>query len=343
MRPTLRSGLFCFLLLVPILVFSPLVSAQKQATLIRPTNLRPDPSTDNPPLQTLSKGSSVSLLAPKPTNGFFHVRTAGGKEGWVSSGNVLLSGTSAQVSRKLVRRPAAVETEPGERAAVACATDLSSCPDTGCSSTDSPHGLANQLKRRTPGGGAAALLTFDDFQSLQNQADSLVGENKELKAEDRAKLSSLSVSTGSVSEGDLVSIVGFLVGVPHPNTGESVNCNLKGAANNDFHIPISNDPGNSDFQGIVVEMIPQGRPDLWSLANLTQVENAQRLVLVTGSLFYDNFHFVNSDSSSPKGGQPHRFSLWEVHPISQFSVCVKDDNSCDPANTSDWTPLGVNP
>jgi len=340
MRPALRYGLFCFFLLLPVFVFTPRAHAQKQVTLKRATNLRPDPSTANPPHKILPKGSSVFLLAPQPTNGFYHVRTVDRQEGWVSSGNVLLS---AQVSRKLVRRPAVIETEPGERAAVACATDLSSCPDSGCSSADSPHGLANQLKRRTPGGGAPTLLTFDDFQSLQNQADSLVGENKELKAADRAKLASLTVSSGSVSEGDLVSILGFLVGVPHPNTGESVNCNLKGADNNDFHIPISNDAGNSDFQGIVVEMIPQSRPTQWSLANLTQVENASRLVMVTGSLFYDNFHFVNSDPGSPKGGQPHRFSLWEVHPISQFSVCVKDDNSCDPANSSDWTPLGVTP
>ena len=134
--------------------------------------------------------------------------------------------------------------------------------------------------------------------------------------------------------------MGYLVGTPHPNTGESVNCNLRGAANNDFHIPISNDPGNTDFQGIVVEMIPQNRPDEWSLANLTTVETNQQLVMVTGQLFYDNLHHVNGDANSPKGGQPHRFALWEVHPLTQFMVCTKPDNSCDPNQAEDWIALG---
>ncbi len=336
---TIRSAavFFCLLLGPASLV------AQKQATVKQATNLRADPSTHNPPIQTLPKGTNVFIVAPQPTNGFYHVRTADKKEGWVWSASVSIGAHRPQASRKLVRRPTVVETGPEEHAAVACAGDLSSCPTNGCSPADSPHGLANQLKRRNPGGGTPALLTFDDFQSLQGQADSLVGEDKELTSDDRAKLSNLAVTNGTVSEGDLISVVAYLVGVPHPNTGESVNCNLKGPDNNDFHIPISNDLANSDFQGIVVEMIPQNRPDVWTLANLTQVENSRRLVMVTGALLYDNFHFVNGDPSAPRKGQPHRFSLWEVHPISQFVVCVKDDNSCDPANPGDWTPLGVSP
>jgi hypothetical protein len=103
---------------------------------------------------------------------------------------------------------------------------------------------------------------------------------------------------------------------------------------------MSNDPRNTDYQGIVVEMIPQDRPAAWNLANLTTVVNNQQLVLVTGALLYDNLHFVNSDSSNPKGGQPARFSLWEIHPVTNMVVCSKSDNSCDPSNASDWLPLG---
>jgi hypothetical protein len=184
------------------------------------------------------------------------------------------------------------------------------------------------------------MLTFDDFASLQQQADDLVGENQELTADDRAKLKGLALANGQVSEGDVVSIVGYLVGAPHPNSKESVNCNLRGESNNDYHIPLSYDPNNTDFQGIVVEAIPQSRPDPWNLANLTQVENNQQLVMVTGALFYDNFHLVNGDPNDPKRGQPRRFSLWEVHPITGFVVCTKLDNSCDPSQPSDWAPIG---
>jgi Bacterial SH3 domain len=318
--------------------------AQSQATITQGSNLRADPSTHNPPIQTLAKGTHVTLLETKSTNGFYHVRTPEKKEGWVWTKNVTTGIQASQISRKVVRRPVIVE-EVREQlgSAAACQPDLSSCPISGCSAPEVPHGLANQLKRRVPKSSTAVLLTFDDFQVLQQQADNLVGENKELTAGDRAKLAGLAVGNGQVSEGAVVSVVGYLVGVPHPNTGESVNCNLKGEQNNDFHIPISNDPDNTDFQGIVVEMIPQNRPDTWTLANLTQVENNRQLVMVTGALFYDNFHFVNGDPSSPKRGQPHRFSLWEAHPLTQFVVCTKPDNSCDPTQTGDWTPLGVNP
>jgi uncharacterized protein YgiM (DUF1202 family) len=336
LRPLAVVFLF---LLVPIAL-----TAQSQGTITQGSNLRADPSTHQPPIQTLAKGTHVTVLNPKPMNGFYQVRTPEKKEGWVWGKNLTMATQASQIPRKLVRRPAVVE-EAREAlgAAAACASDLNSCPVSGCAAPDAPHGLANELKRRVPTSSTVVPLTFDDFQTLQQQADNLVGENKELKAEDRAKLASLAVGNGLVSEGDVVSIVGYLVGVPHPNTGESVNCNLKGAQNNDFHIPISNDPDNTDFQAIVVEMIPQDRPDTWTLANLTQVANNRQLVMVTGALFYDNFHLVNGDPSSPKRGQPHRFSLWEAHPLTQFVVCTKPDNTCDPTQAADWTPLGINP
>lgn len=331
-----------FVVVLCLLVLPGFLSAQKQATISHNAKLRSDASTNNPSIQTLAAGTSVVVIDAKPTNGFYHVRTDQNKEGWVWSKSVSFPAKANAGLRKLVRPPTVVETEqPMASATTSCAGDLNSCPASGCAAPDEPHGLANQLKRRIPTSGATVLLTFDDFQALQQQADDRVGENKELSADDRAKLTGLTVSSGQVSEGDVVSVVGYLVGVPHPNTKESVNCNLQGADNNDFHIPISNDPGNSDFQGIVVEMIPQSRPDAWTLGNLTQVENSTRLVMVTGALFYDNFHYVNGDPSSPRRGQPHRFSLWEVHPLTQFSVCAKSDNSCDPSQATDWTPLGT--
>lgn len=243
----------------------------------------------------------------------------------------------------LARPPQAPELEPRRTATAptkACAPDLASCPAYGCASgPDSPEGIANEHKRTVPGGTKAVMLNFADFSSLQQQAESLVGEDKEISAADRAKLRQLNVSTGQVSEGDLVSLLGYMVGVPHPNTGESVKGNLQGEPNNDYHIPLSNDPNNTDFAGIVVEMIPQNRPAAWSLGNLTQVETKRQLVLVTGALFYDNLHKVNSDASHPLPGQPHRSSLWEIHPVTQFLLCMKTDNSCDPAQSGDWAQL----
>lgn len=322
-----------------VVVMSVQAFAQSQGTLEKNANLRAHPSVRSARIATLPKGSTVTLLAPHAQAGFYHVRGSSG-EGWVSSRLVKV----AAASRKLVHRPMSIEPEPHLTVAMAaagkCSTDLASCPNNGCSPADSPHGLLNQLKRTVPTGTSAVVLTFDDFAALQQQADNLVGEDKELTADNRAQLRNLTVANGQVSEGDVVSLVGYLVGTPHPNTGESVNCNLHGGPNNDYHIPVTNDPANSDFQGVVVEMIPQSRPDNWSVGNLTQIESNQQLVMVTGALFYDNLHLVNDDPNNPKGGQPHRFALWEIHPVTQFVVCSKPDNTCDPAQSGDWVPLG---
>ncbi len=342
---------------VVLLLLAGPVFAQKQATVTANVRLRPSPSTKEAPISVVQQGAQVTLLDPSPKDGFLHVKTADNKEGWigdkyVSSGAKTARAHASRGGRKLVHKRQNREVEPmpgasptattlsGSRSS-ACAQDLASCSKNGCSPAGSTHALENQLKRTVPSGsGTGTILTFDDFASLQQQADDLVGEGKELSADDRAKLSGMTVSSGNVSEGDLVTVVGYLVGTPHPNTGESVNCNLRGVANNDFHIPISNDPGNTDFQGIVVEMIPQDRPDEWNLANLTTVETNQQLVMITGQLLYDNLHHVNGDANNPKGGQPHRFALWEVHPITQFMVCTKPDNSCDPSQAGDWIALG---
>jgi|HubBroStandDraft_1064217.scaffolds.fasta_scaffold02679_11 hypothetical protein len=220
----------------------------------------------------------------------------------------------------------------------ACVASLTQCPVTGCANANDPdEQLLNRTKEHTPTAATPKLLVLTDFTTLQNQADSTVGQGQPLDASSRAELQNLQVSSGqTVSEGDLVQVDGFLVGKPHPNTGESVNCNLTGSANNDFHIPFADDPDKSPFEGIVVEMIPQSRPATWSVKNLTKAETARRMVRVTGQLFYDNAHKVNPDQDEPLGGQPPRFSLWEVHPIVTFSVCKTSDAPCGP---NDWEPL----
>jgi hypothetical protein len=47
--------------------------------------LRADPSTANPPIGTLRKGAKVTLVEAVPKDGFYHVKTTRGKEGWVGA------------------------------------------------------------------------------------------------------------------------------------------------------------------------------------------------------------------------------------------------------------------
>ena len=144
-------------------------------------------------------------------------------------------------------------------------------------------------------------------------------------------------------EGDLVELRGFIVQDsprPKPSGPESVNCRLTRAANNDIHIPIVEEAQDEEFAAIVVEMIPQARPGSWNPTKLKGAARGERPVIIRGRLFYDNKHEVNDDSEHDNG-QPKRFSLWEIHPISEFWVCIRADRKCGEtlSKPKDWKKL----
>jgi hypothetical protein len=215
-----------------------------------------------------------------------------------------------------------------------CAVDLDSCPDNGCAEPGTPDALVNQGKRRIPPAGTPVRLTLDDVERLQSQADQLVGQKVALDQPARDRLQDLDLKSSDelVSEGDLVEVVGYVIGLPHrPKASgpESVNCRLPGADNNDYNIPLARHPEDTEFEGIVVEMIPQDRLDAWTVGKLRRIAREGRPVVVRGQLFYDNLHEVNDDPDNVKGGQPKRFALWEVHPITEVYVCVTASKKCD--------------
>jgi len=242
--------------------------------------------------------------------------------------------------------PHRIPPETSQTAAGCNVPSLADCPVNGCAPPGSGHAALNQRKRTIPGGGSPTVLTFADFKQLQTEAGVLFPPKRELEipAADRAKLSDLKYSTGTVSEGDLVQAIGFIVADPRPEAGESVNCGLTGMENNDFHIPLGPAVGpDMDFQGIVVEMIPQDRNPNWTIPRLQDVQSKNLQIRVTGQLLYDSIHVPNSDPGHVIGGQPHRMSLWEVHPVTEFLVCAMEDGSpkarCDPSRAADWLPI----
>jgi hypothetical protein len=237
----------------------------------------------------------------------------------------------------LAGKSVAAETAP-------CHKTLDACPAHGCAKPGTPDALVNQLKRTMPDPSTARSLTLEDFEVLQDQADTLVGQKKSLSKTARNKLRNLDLrsSNDKVSEGDSVQLTAYIIGLPNrPKASgkESVNCRLTGVRNNDFHIPIAGHPEDTEFEGIVVEMIPQDRPEGWTVRKLRWIAHEKRPVLIQGQLFYDNKHLVNDDPDEEKHGDPKRFSLWEIHPVSKFYVCMKPSKKCDRTDLTDWEPL----
>jgi len=236
---------------------------------------------------------------------------------------------------------------------------LAACPTIGCSKPGSPLAATNTQKRTTATNGSPTAVSFGDLKDLQSDVDSkfangaivIKGEKvssyHSLKAAPRKiVLSGLKASSGNFSEGDFVELVGFIAATklpPHPNTGESVNCKLKDEPSNDYHINITPAKNGNETEGVVVEMIPQN-PDRrnkdWNLDKLKKIQAQQLPVKIRGRLFFDSEHQPNTQKTGKAGGNPRRFSLWEIHPIATFFVC--QSGNCTKSTgwkaLEDWNP-----
>lgn len=238
-----------------------------------------------------------------------------------------------------VDRPLAAQTSTS-RATATCPP--SGRDHEGVPAAGSDEAMRNQRKRTIPTGTAAQarLLTFADFKSLQAQVDQkFAGQERPIFTGNRNALQNLRAAGGMVSEGDLVRVVGFLAAA-RAEGPESVNCESPTIV--DFHINVGPTKDATEWQGIVVEIIPQHRPA--GLTNtqtleqvLTGVVTGKLNVMVVGQLILDNEHLVNDDPAHPKGSNPKRISVWEVHPVTTFLVCQRA--TCDPEQSSQWTPL----
>jgi hypothetical protein len=193
-------------------------------------------------------------------------------------------------------------------------------------------------KRHVPDPACAPKpFTLDDARSLQNYIDNTYADARTTKTQFAPTRSLKNIATfdGARSEGDPVALAAYLT-IARDEGSESVNCG--GADGTDIHISLGPKSAHTtEFDGIVAEMINQlPRPTGWDSTTLNRLAGKQ--VLVIGGLSYDNEHFVNDNAGSPKKGQPARFSLWEVHPITAFYVCPAGDG-CDPTQLGQWMSL----
>lgn len=274
-------------------------------------------------------GTDLTWIVKAKKDGFYRIiRRNRGPQGWIAEGDLTVT----------------KEHEHGKKPEDhVCAASLAECPARGCNAEGSPEARDNEMKREWPPAGSAALLSMDDFIALQRAADEKVGQGpNDLTPEQRAKLQHLQWSGRTVSEGDRVRAIGYIAkggeGLHVNNSGEPVNCNLKKPDENDFHIPLVGNPGDNEFHGIVVEMIPQKRPPAWTIEALKQIQAKGQAVWVEGGLSYDKVHYVNADADNELKDEPDRISLWEIHPIAKFLVCRRQH--CDPQNDKEWSELG---
>jgi uncharacterized protein YgiM (DUF1202 family) len=74
-------------LLIFLLLQASLAAAQT-AVVTHNANLRPDASSNGAPIEMLKTGTQLELVEPEQTNGYLHVKTQDGTEGWAWSRNL---------------------------------------------------------------------------------------------------------------------------------------------------------------------------------------------------------------------------------------------------------------
>ncbi|MCX8072381.1 MAG: DUF1329 domain-containing protein [Candidatus Binatia bacterium] len=65
------------------------VAAGSLAEVAQASNLRPSPSTAEPPVEVLDAGTQLEIVEGEPQNGYYRVRTQSGQEGWVWGQNLV--------------------------------------------------------------------------------------------------------------------------------------------------------------------------------------------------------------------------------------------------------------
>jgi hypothetical protein len=184
----------------------------------------------------------------------------------------------------------------------------------------------NMIKNNFCAAGPPTTVTIKDMVALQHQIPSKSSRDP---VSDRSVLRKL-------GEGRLVMLNGYVL-VARQEGAESVNCGRdvpNGPEYHDIHIAIVDSPSNQDeCTSVVVEMSPHHRPPSWNLALLRKVFVAHLPVRITGQLFFDSIH-EPCTGDAPRGPNPRRASVWEIHPVYAFDVCTKA--TCD---ADGWLPL----
>ena len=192
--------------------------------------------------------------------------------------------------------------------------------------------VQNRAKNNLCAQGQAGTMSFQAFADLQDAVDQAgipFGSSNNLP-ETRDQLQQM-------GEGKLVRLAAYVLDAKYSNTssGESVNCKLKGAANNDIHIALGSSADADACESVTAEMIPHFRPSQWTPAAVSAV--GTHPVRITGQLFFDGSHIPcrNGQAHSPE-----RVSVWEIHPVYAMEVCKNRRlSSCDADDDSVWTPL----
>ena len=303
------------LLCIVILFLLVGLARSQTATVTRNVNLRPDPSTDNDPITKLTPPAQVQLIESGETNGFLHVKTSDGQEGFVWAKNVSV--------QEVTTPPGAGNGETTGAPADEISIDWER-PDPQSSVF---HGSEGDCGETGDGGDADTNIRKNrvDIPTSYHPVTWAAINNTPFPQgapRSRADWSDSQLAQIKPIEGVAISVEGFLVKVKvektSPNAakgGESTNCHFRLADNVDWHMPLTANAGDGEDVSVIVETTPRIRAQHpnWTTANLAPFTHTGKKVRISGWLMIDPEHQDMIDH-----GQ--RSTLWEIHPVTKIEV-----------------------
>ena len=253
------KNLFGLLLLILFLNSGNALAAD--AIVKHRATLRNDPSSKHPPIAILEPDEDVELIAPDPTENYYHIRTSEGEEGWVYSRSVevvVTTPTSVSAPPPVAPAPAQPTVTTGVVSRIPMTWDK---PEPNTTTFDGPDGhcgatgdggdiVTNKRKNCTDTPAQYHEVTWKALQSLPYPV-----AGKSLTDWTTNQLGEI-----QPYQGVAVSVVGYLAAIkPQHGSGESTNCHFTNPIEVDWHIPLVEKSGDAESTSIVVETTPRVR------------------------------------------------------------------------------------
>ncbi len=300
--------------------------AQRLEVAASDVNLRAAPSLTAQVIRQMQEGEMLDVVRPDSLrDGFFHVRTEQGEEGWVFA--------------DLVRRFAGERALAGEEVEPVIAG--ADAPAARIDSTWFKPPIVQTVFRNTTtgdscgpfGGGGTSVDSLTNVHKNRGDVPTVyhavaweaIGDSVNLPYLRPAPVTRMRWTQENIAriiapwEGIPVSVVGYIRKIsPQGSNRESTNCRLTGEANTDWHLALVKDFDDPESEAIVTEPTPRGKQmanGKWTRARLRNYENPDSpadSVRISGFLLYDPAH--------PGHLRRFRKTLWEIHPITRIEV-----------------------
>jgi hypothetical protein len=219
-----------------------------------------------------------------------------------------------------------------------CAASLADCPDQGCGTSFDPE--LNKRKNIRSDNRAPTMRTLAWMKKLDDPENFTQGESREELA--------------ALGEGQLITVVAYLLVAKPELGGESCNCGLHTPQETDNHLvlvskatvdrfPVSMNAATNktifhsrELESETAEFTPRVRLDHPNFTReiVQPLVDARLqkalLVRVSGALLFDSEHFIKNHLV--------RVNNWEIHPVLKLEFCTRSD-TCKANSDAGWKSL----